>query len=105
MAKKTPVYYSSNHTSLYQAMVKLIKSGGFSELEADIIISMAAAAKENSDSETTQFIRVAKNYRLTDCDSVTLAGIDGALYRAAIAYKTSIENPDTSDLVVTPIYQ
>ena len=103
MAKKTPVYYSSNHNSLYQAMVKLIKSGGFSELEADIIISMAA--KENSDSETTQFIRVAKNYRLADCDSVTLAGIDGALYRAGLAYKASLAKPDTSYLVVTPIYQ
>ena len=81
MAKKTPVYYSSNHTSLYQAMVKLIKSGGFSELEADIIISMAA--KEN------RAIKDFENYRLADCDARTLAGIDAALYRAAIAYKTS----------------
>lgn len=97
--RKTPGYYSSDHTSLYQAMVNLIKRGGFSELEADIIISMAA--KENPDSE---IIRVAKNYRFSDCDRVTLAGIDAALYRAGLAYKASLAKPDTSDLVVTPIY-
>jgi hypothetical protein len=103
MAKKSPVYYSSNHRTVYQAMVKLIKSGGFSELEADIIINMAA--KEDPDSEASQFIRSAKNYRCSDCDSVTLAGIDGALYRAGLAYKASLAKPDTSNLVVTPIYQ
>lgn len=97
MAKKAPAYYVSDHRTLYQAMVKLIKSGGFSELEADIIISMAA--KED------RAIKDFENYRLADCDSVTIAGIDGALYRAGLAYKASLAKPDTSYLVVTPIYQ
>lgn len=90
MAKKSPVYYSSNHQTVYQA------------LEADTIISMAA--KEDPDSSTTDFIKVAKNYRVADCDRVTLAGIDGALYRAGLAYKASLAKPETLDLVVTPIY-
>lgn len=94
--RKAPGYYVSDHISLYQAMVNLIKKGGLSELEADTVISMAAT--EDPDSETTQFIRSSKNYRFLDCDRVTLAGIDGALARAWLAYKASLVKPDNNDI-------
>jgi hypothetical protein len=103
MAKrKAPAYYTSDHTTLYQAMVSLIKKGGFSESDADIIISMAA--KEDPDSSINQFIKAAKNYRIADCDRITLTGIDGALYRAAIVYKASTVESESVEFQIKPIY-